>query len=117
MRVAVFSPKPYDRASLEAANRNYGHELVFLEPRLTRETASLAEGFPAVCVFVNDCVDAGVLELLAGGGTRLIALRCAGFNNVDLAAARRLAVTVARVPAYSPYSVAEHTVGLILTLN
>ncbi|MFN3649421.1 MAG: 2-hydroxyacid dehydrogenase [Armatimonadota bacterium] len=117
MRIAVFSPKPYDREFLSAANAPHGHQLTFLEPRLTRETAPLAQGFPAVCVFVNDCVDAGVLEVLAAGGTRLIALRCAGFNNVDLAAARRLGVTVARVPAYSPYSVAEHTVGLVLTLN
>lgn len=117
MRVAVFSAKPYDRTSLEAANPPGGHELVFLEPRLSRETAPLAAGFPAICVFVNDCVDAGVLERLADGGTRLVALRCAGFNNVDLAAAERLGLTVARVPAYSPYSVAEHTAGLILTLN
>ena len=117
MRLAVFSPKPYDRSSLDAANLQHDHKLVYFEPRLTRETAPLAQGFPAVCVFVNDCVDAGVLEMLAARGTRLIALRCAGFNNVDLEAARRLGVTVARVPAYSPYSVAEHTVGLILTLN
>ena len=117
MRVAVFSSKPYDRTSLAIANEEQGHELVFLEPRLTRETAALAAGSGAVCVFVNDCVDQGVLETLASGGTRLIALRCAGFNNVDLEAARGMGVTVARVPAYSPYSVAEHTVGLILTLN
>lgn len=117
MRVAVFSTKPYDRASLEAVNQKYAHELVYLEPRLSRETASLTEGFAGICVFVNDVVDADVLDLLAAGGTSLIALRCAGFNNVDLAAARRLGITVARVPAYSPYAVAEHTVGLILTLN
>jgi len=119
MRIAVFSSKPYDRESLQASNQEQeqGHELVFLEPRLTRETAALAAGFPAVCLFVNDCADAGVLELLAAGGTRFLALRCAGFNNVDLEAARRVGITVARVPAYSPHSVAEHTAGLILTLN
>lgn len=117
MRVAVFSPKPYDRSFLHAANQAHGHDLVFLEPRLIQETAALAEGFPAVCIFVNDVANAEVLEALAKGGTRLIALRCAGFNNVDLAAAKRLGITVARVPAYSPYAVAEHTVGLMLTLN
>ncbi|HTE19795.1 MAG TPA: 2-hydroxyacid dehydrogenase [Armatimonadota bacterium] len=117
MRVAVFSTKPYDRTSLAAANERHGHELVFLEPRLTRETAALAAGFGAACAFVNDCVDREVLGALAAGGTRLVALRCAGFNNVDLEAAREMGVTVARVPAYSPYSVAEHAVGLILTLN
>ncbi len=117
MRLALFSPKAYDRASFEAANRKHGHEISFLEPRLTVETAALARGFPAVCVFVNDCVDGAVLQRLAEGGTRLVVLRCAGFNNVDLPAARRLGVTVARVPAYSPHAVAEHTVGLMLTLN
>lgn len=117
MRVAVFSPKPYDRTFLEAANAEHAHELVFLEQRLTQQTTILASGFPAICVFVNDCVDAEVLASLHAGGTRLVALRCAGFNNVDLEAARRLEITVARVPAYSPYAVAEHTVGLMLTLN
>ncbi|NKQ36160.1 MAG: 2-hydroxyacid dehydrogenase [Chloroflexi bacterium] len=116
MKIAVFSTKPYDRRFLEAAN-NYGHELVFFEPRLTLATSVLADRFPAVCVFVNDKLDALVLAELARQGTRLIALRCAGFNNVDLAAARDLDMTVVRVPAYSPYAVAEHTVGLILSLN
>ena len=77
----------------------------------------LADGFPAVCLFVNDLCDAEVLEILAAGGTRLVALRCAGFNNVDLAAAADLGIPVVRVPAYSPHAVAEFTVGLILTLN
>jgi len=117
MRVAVFSQKPYDREFLQAANGVHGHELVFFEVHLSASTAALAKGFTAVCAFVNDCLDAAVLESLAEGGTRLIALRCAGFNNVDLAAADRLGITVARVPAYSPYAVAEHTVGLMLTLN
>ncbi len=115
MKVAVFSTKPYDREFLTAANT--GHQLHFLEPHLDGETVVLAAGFGSVCVFVNDSVDAPVLTRLAAGGTRLVALRCSGFNNVDVAAAVRLGVTVARVPAYSSHSVAEHTVGLILALN
>jgi D-lactate dehydrogenase len=117
MQVAVFSTKAYDQASLQAANAAHGHELTFFESRLTPETCALAQGFPAICAFVNDQLDATVLGRLAQQQTRLIALRCAGFNQVDLAAAHALGVTVARVPAYSPYAVAEHTVGLILTLN
>jgi len=117
MKVAVFSTKSYDQSFLEGALHESGHELVFFEPRLTRNTAPLAHGFDAVCVFVQDEVNAAAQEILAEGGVRLIALRCAGFNNVDLAAADRLGLTVVRVPAYSPYAVAEHTVALILTLN
>lgn len=117
MRVAVFSTKPYDRSYLSEANRSRGHKLVFFEPHLNLETRPLAKGFPAVCVFVNDRLDAHVLSALAGQGTRLIALRCAGFSNVDLNSAASLRLTVVRVPAYSPHAVAEHTVGLILALN
>ena len=119
MRVAIFSTKPYDRAFLSAANERevHGHELTFFEPRLTTETAVLAAGYEAVCVFVNDRLDAGVLGALAEAGTRAVALRCAGFNNVDLEAAERLNLAVVRVPAYSPHAVAEHTVALILALN
>jgi len=117
LRVAVFSEKPYDREFLSIENTSAGHELTFLQPRLDASTAPLADGFEAVCVFVNDQLNAEVLELLASGGTRLIALRCAGFNNVDLAAAERLGLTVARVPAYSPHAVAEHALALILGLN
>ncbi len=116
MKVAVFSTKPYDRDFFEEANRAAGHELVFHESRLGARTCRLAEGFPAVCAFVNDELDAGVLLTLARHGTRLAALRCAGFNNVDLRAAEQLEVTVTRVPAYSPRAVAEHTVALILSL-
>jgi len=116
MKVAVFSSKAYDREFLARANRGR-HELRFLEPRLSAETAALAAGFTAVCVFVNDHVAAGVIETLAKSGTRLVALRCAGYNNVDLAAAHEHGLAVMRVPAYSPYAVAEHTVGLILALN
>jgi D-lactate dehydrogenase len=117
MRIAVFSAKPYDREFLDRAAAGRGHEPHHLEPRLTAETARLAEGFPAVCVFVNDQLDRAALERLAAGGTRLVALRCAGFNNVDLRAADDLGIAVVRVPAYSPYAVAEFTVGLILCLN
>ena len=117
MRVAVFSTKGYDRRFLEAANEGLGHELVFLEPRLSEETAPLARGFPAVCAFVHDAMDRPMLERLSADGLRLVALRSAGFNHVDLAAAKDLGVTVARVPAYSPYAVAEHAVALILAVN
>lgn len=117
MRVAIFSTKPYDRQFLEAANPEYHHDLVFLEPRLTAETALLAHGFPAVCAFINDRLDAPTLQILAEGGTKLIALRSAGFNHVDLKIASQLGLTIVRVPAYSPYAVAEHAVALILMLN
>ncbi|MBU8873771.1 2-hydroxyacid dehydrogenase [Reyranella sp. MMS21-HV4-11] len=117
MRVAVFSTKPYDRHFLDAANTSDCHELAYLEPRLTRETAALADGATAVCAFVNDALPVDVLRALAGWGIRLVALRCTGFNNVDLVAARKLGITVARVPEYSPHAVAEHAVALVLALN
>ncbi|MDQ7010501.1 MAG: 2-hydroxyacid dehydrogenase [Mariprofundaceae bacterium] len=117
MRIAVFSTKPHDREFLSDANRNFDHELVFFEPHLDRKTTPLAAGFPAVCLFVNDFADRNVLNDLADHGTRLILLRCAGFNQVDLAAAAELGLTILRVPAYSPHAVAEHTVGLMLALN
>lgn len=116
MRVAVFSTKPYDEQFLLAANRGQ-HELVFLEPRLNTSTAALAEGMQAVCAFVNDDLRADVLRRLAAHGVRVVALRSAGFNHVDLSAAAELGITVTRVPAYSPHAVAEHAVGLILALN
>lgn len=117
MKVAVFSTKAYDRQFLSAANSPKQHELAFFEPRLNQDTAILAAGFPAVCVFVHDQVDAPTLKILASNGTHLVVLRCAGFNNVDLKTAADLGITVVRVPAYSPYGVAEHAVGLILSLN
>jgi len=117
MQVTVFGTKPYDRQFFEAANATAGHALVFLETRLDATTVRLADGSTGVCVFVNDIVDADVLERLAAGGTRLVALRCAGFNNVDLEAARRHGITVVRVPAYSPHAVAEFTIGLLLALD
>lgn len=117
MRVGVFSTQPYDRDSLDEVNQQHGHELVFSEARLDIDTVDYASTFEAVVVFVNDALGKSVLERLRAGSTRLIALRCAGFNNVDVVAARELGLTVARVPAYSPHAVAEHAVGLILTLN
>ena len=117
MKLAVFDTHRYDRDALVAANQRYGHDLTFLEPRLTRDTASLAAGFTAVCSFVNDRVDAAALGTLREGGSRLIALRSAGYNHVDLAEAGRLGLIVVRVPQYSPHAVAEHTVALILSLN
>lgn len=116
MKTAVFSTRSYDECFLKAANAKQRHELHFFEARLTERTCRLAEGFSAVCVFVNDQLDKPVLETLAAGGTRLIALRCAGFNNVDLRTAQQLGFTVTRVPAYSPHAVAEHTVALTLAL-
>lgn len=116
MRVAVFSAKSYDKLFLDSANQA-GHELVYHELRLTPATARLAAGFPAVCAFVNDQLSEETLTTLKAGGTSLIALRSAGFNHVDLSAADRLGLTVARVPAYSPHAVAEHAAALILSLN
>jgi D-lactate dehydrogenase len=117
MKVAFFSTKSYDRLSFEAVNVNYHHELTFFDTQLNSKTAILAADFPAVCMFVNDIADAAVLEVLASGGTRLLALRSAGFNTVDLQRAAELGITVVRVPAYSPYAVAEHAVALVLALN
>lgn len=117
MRVAVFSTKPYDEKFFDQANGMYRHEFKFFDIHLSAQTCQLAFGYETVCGFVNDDFDREVLSLLAQNGTRLIALRCAGFNNVDLAAAKELNLTIARVPAYSPYGVAEHAAMLILALN
>jgi len=117
MRVAVFSAKPYDRRWLDKANGEFSHHLEFFEGPLDARSARLAEGFGAVCVFVNDRVDAATLAQLLAGGVGIVALRCAGFNNVDLVAAERLGIPVVRVPAYSPAAVAEFTLGLILALE
>lgn len=116
MRVHVFSTKAYDRAAFVAANGDR-HELTFLESRLDLSTVALADGADAVCVFVNDDLSAPVMDALADLGVGIVALRCAGFNNVDLAAAARRDITLVRVPSYSPSAVAEHTLALILTLN
>lgn len=113
---AVFDTKPYDRDALQQCAAP-GIAWHFLDFRLNAETAPLAKPARAVCVFVNDRLDRPCLEVLAGQGVELIALRCAGFNNVDLAAAKALKLTVTRVPAYSPHAVAEHAVALLLALN
>jgi D-lactate dehydrogenase len=115
--VAVYDTKPYDRASLAGVPGADAIDWRFLDFRLSVDTASAAHGAEVVCVFVNDDVSRAVLQRLAGLGVRLVALRCAGFNRVDLAAAKELGLPVTRVPSYSPYSVAEHTIGLILALN
>lgn len=117
MRVLVTDARSYDRRALLAANEQFQHELVFVETRLEPATASIAAGFPVVCPFVNDRLDRRVLEQLAAGGTKLIALRSAGYNHVDLEAVRRWEMRVIRVPEYSPYAVAEHAVALLLALN
>lgn len=117
MKMAIFNTKSYERDFFERHNQSGQHELEFLEPHLDSQTALLAAGYPAVCAFVNDDLSAPVLRQLADNGTRLIALRSAGFNHVDLPEAQRLGLTVVRVPAYSPHAVAEHTVALILSLN
>ncbi len=117
MKIALYSLHPFERAFLEDANREHGHELVDLRATLRPETAALARGFSAVSLFAHDKADAQALATLAEGGTRLLVLRSAGYNHVDLEAAAKLDIRVARVPAYSPYAIAEHAVGLMLTLN
>ena len=116
-RIAVFGTKSYDQRSFDAANESFGHEIVYFEPRLDSRTAAMAIDFQAVCAFVNDILDENVLTTLQKAGTQIIALRCAGYNNVDLSAAARLGMIVVRVPAYSPYAVAEFTVGLVLAVD
>lgn len=117
MNVMVFGAKAYDKQYFVQENSRFNHELIFQEAHLDASTAVLAGGVDAVCAFVNDQLDAPCLEQLAAGGVKSIALRCAGFNNVDLAAAERLGLQVVRVPEYSPHGVAEHAVALILALN
>jgi D-lactate dehydrogenase len=115
MKIAVFSTYHYDE---EFLNRyNTGHELTYFTLALHADTAPLAKGFDAICIFVNDKVDKAVLEILKAAGIKLIVLRCAGFNNVAVADSKAMGITVVRVPAYSPEAVAEHAMALILTLN
>ncbi|MCU5775620.1 2-hydroxyacid dehydrogenase [Erwiniaceae bacterium BAC15a-03b] len=117
MKLAVYSTKQYDRKYLENVNESYGFELEFFDFLLNERTAKTAIGCEAVCIFVNDDGSRAVLEELAELGVKFIALRCAGFNNVDLDAAKELGIRVVRVPAYSPEAVAEHAVGMMMTLN
>lgn len=117
MKTAVFSARRYDRTMLERANGSAGHELRYFDERLTADNAQLAKGCGAVCVFVNDAVDAEVLAILARNGTRLVATRSTGYNHIDTAAAGQHGIAVVRVTDYSPYSVAEFAVGLLLAVN
>jgi len=117
MKVAVFDTHPFEKEHFTAANAFFQHEITFFESRLDIKTASLASGFEAVCSFVYDTLDAKTLGILREQGVKLIALRSAGFNHVDMASATSLKISVVRVPEYSPYSVAEHAAGLILALN
>lgn len=117
MKIAVFSSQPFDKEFLSRENQNYGYHLTFYEASLNVQTVGLAQGFSIICCFVTDQLSADVLKILSRQGTQLIALRSAGFNHVDIPAARQYGITIARVPAYSPYSVAEFAVGLILSLN
>lgn len=117
MKITFFSSQPYDRTFFERFNDSLGFELNFLDIGLDENTSSLAKGSDAVCVFVNDKVTASVIASLKENGVKVIALRCAGFNNIDIEACRKQAIHVCRVPAYSPEAVAEHAVAMILTLN
>lgn len=117
MRVAVFGARSYDRRFLTASNAGHSHELLFIDSGLDRLTAPLAADCRAICAFVNDRLDADVLTVLSDKGVRIVALRCAGYNNVDLEAADRLDIAITRVPAYSPHAVSEFTIALLLALD
>ncbi len=116
MKIVFFSSQPYDKTFFTQYNQQ-GYELIFLETHLNEQSVKLAAGATAICVFVNDRVNAGIIEQLAKMNVGIIALRCAGFNNVDLEAAKAAGIKVCRVPAYSPEAVAEHAVAMLLTLN
>lgn len=117
MKIALFSSMSYDSEYFSSANQEFGHEITHFEARLRERTAHLADGFDAVCVFVNDVVDRETIRILKDLEVKGVALRCAGFNNVDLEAAESAGLRVVRVPAYSPRSVSEHALALILTLG
>ena len=117
MKIGFFSAKNYDIQHFDEMNKSFGATIEYFDYRLCMQNAKLADGFEVVCAFVNDSLCEEVLVELAKGGTKIIAMRCAGFNNVDLDAAKRLGITVVNVPAYSPESVAEHTIAIMLTLN
>ena len=116
MKVLIFDTKPYDREYLEKENQNYGYTLKFLESKLSPDTAKLAAGYDVVCAFVNDDINAEAIDILVQNGVKAIAMRCAGYNNVDMKHAYGK-IHVVRVPKYSPYAVAEHAMALLLTLN
>ena len=114
MKIAFFDTKPYDKTAFDKYGEEYGVQFKYFETKLTEDTADLARGYDGVCVFVNDTVDKPVIDKLVSLGIRILALRCAGFNNVDMKYAHGK-LHVLRVPAYSPYAVAEHTIALLLT--
>jgi D-lactate dehydrogenase len=116
-RIAHFDRHAFEVPYFDRANRGHGFEIAYFSTQLNSQTAALANGYEVVCIFVNDRADAAALKVLAAGGTRLLALRSAGFNHVDLNAAESLGIKVVRVPEYSPYAVAEHALALLLTLN
>lgn len=115
--IAFFGTKPYDEESFNKVNEKFGLEIKYFKGHLNKNNVMLTQGADAVCIFVNDTADADVLHEMANNGVKLLALRCAGYNNVDLGAAQANGITVVRVPAYSPYAVAEYTVALMLSLN
>ena len=115
--IAFFGSKPYDEASFNEKNKDFGFELRFYKGHLNKNNVILTQGVDVVCIFVNDTANAEVIRLMVANGVKLLALRCAGYNNVDLKAAAECGITVVRVPAYSPYAVAEYTVALMLSLN
>lgn len=117
MKIIFFSAKPYDKIFFDRINQQYGFELEYYETHLGPHIVNVVEDATAVCVFVNDKLNAAVLETLAAKGVKIIALRCAGFNNVDLEAAKKLGLQVCRVPAYSPEAVAEHAIAMLQTIN
>ena len=117
MKITFFSAKPYDKVFFDRINGQYGFELEYYETHLGPHIVNVVENTAAVCVFVNDKLNAEVLEVLAAKGVKIIALRCAGFNNVDIEAAKKLGLKVCRVPAYSPEAVAEHAAAMLLTIN
>lgn len=117
MKIMLFDTHSFEKDYFCEANKTFNHELNFFESRLTEKSAILAKGYPCICAFTNDHLDEKVLKTLSENGTKLLALRSAGYNHVDLKAAKHLGLKVVRVPEYSPYSVAEHAVALLLTLN
>ena len=116
-RIAVFDTKPYDRFFFEEENKKYGFDITYFEAKLRPRTVNVTAGFDAVCAFVNDELDAEVMAHLGRNGVKLVAMRCAGYNNVNLQAACKFGIQVVRVPQYSPYAVAEYALALLMTLN
>ena len=115
--IAFFGTQPYDESSFNLKNADFGFDIRYFKGHLNKNNAILTQGVDAVCIFVNDTADADIIHIMAKNGVKLLALRCAGYNNVDLDAAAAAGIKVVRVPAYSPYAVAEHTVALMLSLN